>query len=207
MTDRLTKEREQEIRAKEPNYIDYGGYYCTNDAVELLQEIDALRAEIEEEKLAFSSNLIGQEHRLGSRVERLEKERDALKTENEILQQMAGRSVEIASELRESNEEMKSNLLHCKLTLFGGKSASELMSENRDLRDELDGETNWAIVAGNLEKENQKLRERIGKLREAHKNITTTKCPHFKLMKETCTCVYDEAAIALAQDSEAEGKG
>lgn len=47
------------------------------------------------------------------------------------------------------------------------------------------------------------LKARIEKLRDALYNITKTQCPHFATMKQTCTCVYDDAYIALIEDDEA----
>lgn len=72
---RLTKEREQEIRTDwlKPPPIAFGWDF-ERVIYELIYEIDALRVELKEEKLASSAALIGQEHVLGSRIEQLEKD-------------------------------------------------------------------------------------------------------------------------------------
>lgn len=57
-----------------------------------------------------------------------------------------------------------------------------------------------------LADENSRLRERVAKMREQLSKIVKTQCPHFKNMKKICTCVYEHAYIALAEDDEMEIK-
>lgn len=73
----LTKEREAEIREQsdKPYYLNYAEF-TGSEMKELLAEIDRLRSE-------SCADLIGQEHRLGSRIDILQKERDNYKWEYE----------------------------------------------------------------------------------------------------------------------------
>lgn len=68
MTQRPTRERLQKIR----EHVDYAVYQNDEVLQELLAEVDALEADNKELKLQHSAELIGQEHRLGSRIYELE---------------------------------------------------------------------------------------------------------------------------------------
>ncbi len=71
---------------------------------------------------------------------------------------------------------------------------SRLRAENKGLETQED-ETNelWRSCRVQRDEAREKLAVAVGALT----NITITQCPHFAEIKETCTCVFDEAFIAL----------
>lgn len=132
-----------------------------NEYSKMIEERDALRTNLEEAAKINIKNLyeIEELKNLNGafkysvdfttiRQEQLEKERDALKVENEELKAIAKQNKEtwtpLAKELcdaRKENEELKTenrgltqNLLSTPLTLFGGKSAGQLLEENEKLK-------------------------------------------------------------------------